>query len=243
MKSTTLALLLSFGSVQLAAQKLTIIQPKLSSIPDLSLENQARFAWFQKALTGDVEVDAADSAAFNEMLYTIGETRESPCEVIGMECSWYCGGGPDSVWASSTLAPIGTKKYDAQQAHDLDYCAVWSEGAAGNGVGQWLAYRFAPESPRLHTVLVSNGLVQNAEAWKNNNRVKRLLVSENGVPVVELHLEDSRDDQAFKLPRLFGQRSDGKSMVLTFTILEVYPGDRFEDAVISEIWFDGTDVH
>jgi hypothetical protein len=32
-------------------------------------------------------------------------------------------------------------------------------------------------------------------------------------------------------------------MDLSFTILEVYPGERFDDTVITEIWFDGTDVH
>lgn len=200
-------------------------------------------AWYDSVFIGLLPLGNDRKGLYDSLSLVWGELLETPCDVVEGGCSWYCGGGPDSVWASSTLAPIGTKRYDAEQAHDLDYCAVWSEGVSGNGVGQWLAYRFAPESPRLHTVLVSNGLVQYELAWKNNNRVKRLMVSENGVPVVELQLVDSPDDQAFKLPRLFGQRSDGKPMVLTFTILEVYPGDRFDDTVISEIWFDGTDVH
>jgi hypothetical protein len=32
-------------------------------------------------------------------------------------------------------------------------------------------------------------------------------------------------------------------MVLTFTILGVYAGERYDDTVITEIYFDGTDVH
>jgi hypothetical protein len=32
-------------------------------------------------------------------------------------------------------------------------------------------------------------------------------------------------------------------LLLTFTILEVYPGDQFDDTVITELWFDGIDSH
>lgn len=229
--------------VPLRAQDLPILKPTLSAAPDLSPERKRMEAWYDSVFLGLLPLDNERKDLYDSLILVWGELLETPCDVIDGGCSWYCGGGPDSVWASSTLAKSGEKKYDAQQAHDLDYCAVWSEGVAGNGVGQWLAYRFAPDSPRLHTVIVSNGLVQNAKAWKNNNRVKRILVSANGTPVVELGLEDSRDDQAFRLPRLLGRRSDGKSMILTFTILEVYPGDRYQDTVLSEIWFDGTDVH
>jgi hypothetical protein len=95
----------------------------------------------------------------------------------------------------------------------------------------------------LHTIKISNGLVTSEAAWRANNRVKRILVSENGLPVLELTLSDTMDDQTFELPRLFGQRADGHPMDLSFTILEVYPGERFDDTVITEIWFDGTDVH
>ncbi len=73
--------------------------------------------------------------------------------------------------------------------------------------------------------------------------MKILRVAENGVPVVDLHLEDTMDDQTFKLPRLMGKRVDGAPMILTFTILEVYRGARRNDTVITEIWFDGIDVH
>ena len=35
----------------------------------------------------------------------------------------------------------------------------------------------------------------------------------------------------------------GRPLELTFTILGVYRGERTNDTVISELWFDGTDVH
>lgn len=226
----------------LRAQGPTLL-PELLAAPDLSPENRARYAWYVDALNGKVEPDPARMALYDSLFLAIGETRESPCEIIGYSCSWYCGGGPDSIWATSTLAPVGDRTYIPENAHDLDYCTAWSEGAQGPGIGERLSYRFANDSPRLHTLFVANGLITNEKAWSANNRVKRLSIEENGVQVAILDLRDTMAPQEFKLPRLFGQRADGQPMLLTFTILAVYKGDRFDDTVITEIWFDGTDVH
>lgn len=219
------------------------LHPALGDAPDLS---PARFALFEKymqVMTLGTDLDATEQAWFDSMYHAVGETRESPCQVIGMECSWYCGGGPDSIRATSSLEAQGDRTYDPANAHDLDYCTAWCVGVPGPGIGQSLTYRFGPDSPRLHTVKVSNGLVTSPTAWRANNRVKRLRMLENDSLVADLHLADSMADQVFALPRLFGKRPDGRPMDLTFIILEVHPGERYDDTVITEIWFDGTDVH
>jgi hypothetical protein len=232
------------GALSLPAQaRIPALQPELSGVPDLSPEHVALFAWYVDHMTSDIAMNDADQARFDSLYYTIGETRDSPCQIIGMECSWYCGGGPDSLWASSVLPSQGSYGYIARNAHDLDYCTAWSEGVPGPGLGESLTYRFAPDSPRLHTILVSNGLVTSEAGWRANNRVKRMQVAENGVPVVTLDLADSMADQTFTLPKVYGQRADGQPLLLTFTILEVYPGDQFDDTVITELWFDGIDSH
>jgi hypothetical protein len=241
-----LLLLVATACITIALRAQTpvlVLEPVLGDAPDLSPAQFALFDKYTKAMTSEIELNATEQAWFDSMYYAVGETRESPCQVIGMECSWYCGGGPDSIWATSSLTAQGQHTYDAANVHDLDYCTAWCEGVPGPGIGQSLTYRFGPESPRLHTIKVSNGLVTSEAAWRANNRVKRILVSENGLPVLELTLSDTRDDQIFALPRLFGQRADGHPMDLSFTILEIYPGERFDDTVITEFWFDGTDVH
>lgn len=210
---------------------------------DLSPEHRARFAWYIGVLEGRLRPAPAQVALFDSLYALYGEGWESPCDAVGVGCSWYCGGGPDTVWASSTLPPQGGHRYDAANAHDLDLCTCWSEGEEGPGIGVSLTYRFAPESPRLHTIRVANGLVVSEALWRANNRVARLRVAENGIPVWDLLLADERGEQAFKLPRLLGRRSDGRPLELTFTILGVYRGERTNDTVISELWFDGTDVH
>jgi hypothetical protein len=220
-----------------------VLRPSLGGTADLSPEAHRLYGWYDSLLTLEGDIVPSEQALFDSLFYAWGETYLGPCATIGLECSWYCGGGPDTLWASSTLKAIGPHSYEASNAHDLDRCTAWAEGVPGPGSGESLTYRFAPDSPRLHTVNISNGLVTSERAWRANNRVKRLRMDENDVPVAILMLQDCMADQSFQLPRLLGRRADGMPMHIRFTILEVYPGDRHDDTVISEIWFDGTDVH
>ncbi|MBP7450505.1 MAG: hypothetical protein KA817_10720 [Flavobacteriales bacterium] len=245
MNKGSVCFLLAGGIIGTAAGQghAPVLRPQLGGTPDLSAEAHRLHAWYDSLLTAKRDIAPSEQAPFDRLFYAWGETYMGPCAIIGMECSWYCGGGPDTVWASSTLKPVGSHRYDALQAHDLDHCHAWAEGVPGPGIGESLTYRFANESPRLHTVNISNGLVTSEPAWRANNRVKRLRMDENGVPVAVLLLEDTMADQTFTLPRLFGQRVDHQPMRLSFTILDVYRGERYDDTVITEVWFDGTDVH
>jgi len=60
---------------------------------------------------------------------------------------------------------------------------------------------------------------------------------------VELEFIDDPAEQVFKLPHLLGRRSDGPPLVLQFTILETCTGGDPETTSITDIFFDGTDVH
>ncbi|MBK8614916.1 MAG: hypothetical protein IPN85_15975 [Flavobacteriales bacterium] len=225
------------------AQDQPVLQPVLEAGPDLSLERYAAFAEFDSLLNAATPLSPTGKTRLDMLYLEIGETLESPCDLVGGGCSWYCGGGPDTVWASSCLAASKERSYAAMNAHDLDACTVWCEGVAGPGVGEQLVYRFAPESPRLHTILVVNGLTRERSLWQANNRVRVLDVAENGVLLYTLALTDTMDIQRFKLPALLGKREDGLPLELSFTIRSVYPGNRHDDTVITEIYFDGTDVH
>lgn len=240
-----LVLCLVLGRVSLltAQDTIPVLTPVVLADPDLT---PARISLFEEydALSSrpDELLSAIETARLDTLGVWLGDL-ESPCDAVGMGCSWYCGGGPDTVLASSTRPSQGPHAFAAVNAHDLNLCTAWSEGVDGPGIGEQLIYRFHPESPRLHSIMVANGLVLNDTIWHANNRVKRLRVAENGVPVFDLDLADERGEQQFKLPRLMGKRADGEPMELTFTILAIYPGERTHDTVISELWFDGIDVH
>ena len=178
------------------------------------------------------------------------EEKEDVWDIVGIGCSWYCGGGPDNVSASSSLNGQEPGAYAAGNAHDLSYQTAWAEGAAGQGIGEYLEYNFSGESPRITKIIVVNGYVKNPSVWQANSRVKKLKVYYKDKPVAILMLEDVRAEQSFEVTPLgTSDRKDFTKMTLLphwqlkFEILEVYPGDKYQDTVISEIYFDGLDVH
>ena len=160
-------------------------------------------------------------------------------------CSWYCGGVIDSVKASSTLAPANGFTYNAENAHDFNHESVWAEGVDGNGIGEYIIYRFPATCPRVTGVKILNGHVKDEGLWNANNRIKSLKVYYNDKEHVILDLEDTRCVQFFEIGTVgYGPSATGKDpWTLKFEILDVYPGDRFNDTVISELYFDGIDVH
>ena len=156
-------------------------------------------------------------------------------------CSWYCGGEVKSIKASSCLKPTSKFNYEGKNAHDFNHESVWA--TEGIGVGQNLTYTFEGKCPRITTVKILNGHVKNETAWRANSRVKKLRMYYNGRPYAILALDDSRTLQCFDVGTL-GYHDDSKpDWTLKFEIIEVYPGTKYGDTVIAELYFDGIDVH
>lgn len=164
-------------------------------------------------------------------------------DLYGGRCSWYCGGVVDTVMASSQLHRIKRFTYEAAHAHDFDHESVWAEGATGQGIGEWLLYKFPGSCPRITTVKILNGHVKNPEVWRNNSRVKQLLMYYNDTPLAILDLDDSRSLQCFDVGVLGPHDAAAPQWSLKFEILDVYPGAKHDDTVIAELFFDGIDVH
>ena len=159
-------------------------------------------------------------------------------------CSWYCAGGPDSVSASSYLKSNSAKiNYLPENAHDLSFETAWVP--AGNGIGEYLVYHFLPTAPRITKIIIANGYVKSEKAYRENSRVKKLKMYIDNKPFAILNLEDVRQEQVFVFEPI-GKRTDNEKLpkwTIKFEILEVYKGDKYEDVAISEIYFDGIDVH
>ncbi|MEO0340382.1 MAG: hypothetical protein AAF242_14375, partial [Bacteroidota bacterium] len=124
------------------------------------------------------------------------------------------------------------------------------EGASGQGIGEFLEVQFPATTPRITEITITNGYVKSQKAWINNGRVKRLRVYINGEVYGIFALEDRCADQVFEVePIGFGDRqnldkyTNRPDWVIRFEILEVYPGNKYEDVAISEIGFNGIDVH
>ena len=148
---------------------------------------------------------------------------------------------PASVTASNCLSPNSKFDYKDENAHDFSHESVWS--TKGKGIGESLTYTFEGKCPRITTVKILNGHVKSEEAWKANSRVKKLRVWYNNQPYAILALEDSRTLQSFDVG-ILGYHDEAKpDWTLKFEILEVYPGTKYGDTVIAELYFDGIDVH
>ncbi len=190
----------------------------------------------------------------NKMLEFWDPCRETIWDVPNSECcSWYCGGGPDKVTASSFLKSDGDINYKPGNAHDLNYKHAWVEGVPGYGIGEHLLYHFIQGSPRITTVIIANGYVKSRKIWESNSRVKILKMYYNGKPYAILHLEDIMAEQKFSIgtlgdgPSFHDEKEEEdkskKGWTLKFEIIDVYKGKKYKDTAISELYFDGIDVH
>jgi len=207
----------------------------------------------------DIEWDFSKLTAENKKFFKqIGFDYENDEEgqyydVLGPGDSWYNGDGPDSISASSYLkSKDSTINYLPQNANDLSFKTAWSEGVKGYGVGEYLVYYFKPLAPRITTVIVANGYVKSEKAFRENSRVKKLKMYVRDKPVAILNLKDCRCEQMFEFEPI-GRWKEYRNLdwkeveklpdwTMKFEILEVYPGDKYDDTVISEIYFDGLDV-
>ena len=83
-----------------------------------------------------------------------------------------------------------------------------------------------------------------------NSRVKQLKVYKDDPPLALLNLKDIRAAQSFSFaPIGHGDRADHEKLqtmpawTLRFEIVDVYKGAKYDDTVLSELYFDGIDVH
>ena len=234
MKHLLFLALLCGGTAQ---SQIKIFYPKKVVKPDLSAKREKEINRQNELLQKKVPT-ASEQKELNILLEKYGEVVENAWDIIDGGCSWYCGGGNYKIKASSSLGD----SYKAEFANDLSYKTAWVEGKKDEGIGEYLEYYFKNDSPRITEIIISNGYMKSEETWKNNNRVKKLKLYVNGVPFGILNLKDSRTDQYFEMGTL-GHNKNGTDLILKFEILEVYKGSKYNDTAITEIYFDGIDVH
>ena len=234
MKYLLILALLCGGAAQ---SQIKNFYPKKVVKPDLSAKREKEINRQNELLQKKVPT-ASEQKELNILLEKYGEVVENAWDIIDGGCSWYCSGGNYKIKASSSLGD----SYKAEFANDLSYKTAWVEGKKDEGIGEYLEYYFKNDSPRITEIIISNGYMKSEETWKNNNRVKKLKLYVNGVPFGILNLKDSRTDQYFEMGTL-GHNKNGTDLILKFEILEVYKGSKYNDTAITEIYFDGIDVH
>lgn len=222
-----------------------IIKAKLGPPVDISQAAQERYKqWLnlREKIYNKQEIQHEDLTPEQRKL--LGEFDESQgfWATETEACSWYCGGGPKKQEASSFLSPQNGNTYFASNAHDFDLRTAWVEGAKGYGIGEYIEYYFEALSPRITEIRIYNGYFKSEQAWEDNSRVKRFKLYVNNRPYAILELYDTRAAQFFPVEPL-QSKIKGKDLVLKFEISDVFKGKKWEDVAISEINFNGLDVH
>ena len=251
-------LLILFTIVYLisSGQKIPELNPTLGKLIDMSSTKEIEFIKAQEKCETILKKINSQSDYENlskeekKVLENCDEIIESYWDILGVGCSWYCGGGIDTLSASSELHQYKGNKYAAKNAHDLSYKTAWIEGVAGYGEGESLVYHFPPQNPRITKIIIINGYVKSEKLWRENSRVKKIKMFIDDKPFAILNLSDTREEQTFSFdPIGYSDRADWQKLVLKpwwtikFEILEVYKGEKYADTAITEIYFDGIDVH
>jgi len=151
---------------------------------------------------------------------------------------------------STTLKdPVDPGRHDPSRTLDRNLDTAWCEGATGDGIGQSLTFE-------LKDVIVSgvgiiNGYVKNEETFQSNNRIKKIkliMVQKNGEnkeEIVDLPRRDvHRLNREAVAPFIDWVLDNGDpyetTKSITLVIQEVYPGSRYRDTCISEVYLLGS---
>ncbi len=158
-----------------------------------------------------------------------------------------------SLTVSSALPAAGSFKYGETSMRDNDLRTAWAEGAKGPGIGETIT--FEPKDAYITEVALLNGFVANEALYYANARIKKLRVEvEFGEGAEKNERHQAREiilpDRPYKdfNPRYpftsvdwVVQHPPGDDFIrkVKLTILEVYPGRKYADLAVTELYFCG----
>ena len=133
------------------------------------------------------------------------------------DLDWY-GLWPDSVYASSVSYNEG-RKDDVKEVVGGGVYKPWCS-AVGEAEGASVTCVFRLGKRPINGISVINGYCHTEKQWKNHGRVAKMQLIVDGQPYKTFDLEDT--------PYV---------LELTFKILKVYPGDKYNDVSIGHLSF------
>ena len=154
---------------------------------------------------------------------------------------WY-GLWPDSVYASSVSYNEGVK----YNVRDITICGVYNPwcSAIGKAEGASVTCIFKQNKRPIDDISLANGYCHTEKQWKNHGRVAKMQLIVDGQPYKTFDLEDTPERQHLDITSI-SPKTKGEPVELTFKILKVYPGAKYNDVSISLLSFcseQGADV-
>ncbi|MDZ4859054.1 MAG: hypothetical protein SGI88_08705 [Candidatus Hydrogenedentes bacterium] len=149
------------------------------------------------------------------------------------------------VESSSSLPEQAGNRHDAIMLNDWRLDTAWIESQPDYGIGEWIRFVFAEElweksAPtadkiRFRGFRMLNGYSKSEPVWKANSRVKSFRLLHNNVPLFDINLRDSMEQQVIYFNDVWLRAGD----VVELKITGVYPGDSYKDTAITELMPDG----
>lgn len=180
------------------------------------------FANLEPTMADDLEVEASPATRS----YPAGDDNGTH---IKRGSRWTLAHSNFTIAASSTLPPAGEHSYPAENVKSSSNEAVWSEGAAGPGIGEWLELKPAEPKP-LDAIEIWPGYGMSKNLFQANARPKKILVELNGE--YRFHADIADSPAELRIP-IIGYTKPVKTLRLTFA--EVWPGTQYEDLCVSAI--------
>ena len=146
---------------------------------------------------------------------------------------------PTAITASTTLSDSGNMTYEPRNVNDNNLNTCWSEGADGDGEGQYLEFSF-PEGTVITGGVIYPAYYKSSKVFKRNPGVNAIEITGGGVTVTvdtsdgAKKYSSSYEGLEFTLEEPI--TCDGKIRV---TISEIRKGSKYSDASISELHFTG----
>jgi hypothetical protein len=137
---------------------------------------------------------------------------------------------PDPQVEARASSELSDGRHGAARAVDAQFATAWAEGAPGPGIGQWieLSWRTARQ---VRVVTVFPGYGKSRALFFANARVKSARLTFSDGHRVDARFEDVPSVQMIDVYDDW----DAKVTSVRLEILDVYPGEKYEDACISEI--------
>lgn len=198
-----------------------------SIIVFITLLSFTNFCWAQDLPT--IKATATEKEKFKDWGPKPKEVEAPNPWVTCLMCESYI-----PVEASSTLPDGGGYSYKMSNLSDDNPGTAWVEGKDDYGIGEYIEFKGYIYAGGI---AILNGLQKNKTLFDANSRVKKIKVYINGKPNCIVELEDKMGIQSFQ--PIGYETGAGEETFIKFEILEVYPGTKYKDTCISEIFTIG----
>jgi len=144
---------------------------------------------------------------------------------------------PDGEWAVGDFGyhidPEGDNTYNSVNVVDGLFETAWITRDDPSSIFEDMMIGFkCLTSTWVREFIILNGYCKSKGIWEKNSRVKKIAVLIDGRIVDVFTLEDTMDEQIFYLNKDYDVEP---GVFISFLILEVYPGNTYNDIAISEL--------